>query len=143
MSQAILQAQQNLALQAISRYDPQAQQVNIYAIVPEFGGGVMMLAEFTNKSSNGQRHEYFVHVKDGTAWVYSDYAMAMRVGSKQADVIAKIVSADFVTAIVTVMLVGSFIFLALDEARAQTEATKMLATALTTVLGFWFGRQTK
>jgi hypothetical protein len=139
----LIEKHRSSAEEAIIRYDPLARDLNIYAVVPEFGGGVMMLAE-GNHASGGGKNEYFVHLKDGQEWVYTDYAMAMRAGSKQADVLTKVVSPEFVTAVLTIILVLGYLWYAFHRPAGTNEAAeKVLTAALTTVIGFWFGRQVR
>lgn len=135
-----------IALDAIRRYDPKAEDINFYDEVRDFGGGTMMLAEVyyppQKPGDEKGRSEYFVMVRNGRGAVFHDYAMALREGSRPAEFISKVASPDVVTAILTFVLVFAFIAAAFNTI-PRGEETKALGTALTTVLGFWFGRQSR
>lgn len=86
------------------------------------------------------RSEYCILVRNGGGFVYPDLSMAFREGSRPAEFITKMSSPDVATAILTMFLVSPFIYLAFTG-KTATDETKALGAALTTVLGFWFGRR--
>ncbi|KAA3512735.1 hypothetical protein G6L63_10075 [Agrobacterium vitis] len=141
-----LTAAGKIAMEYLKKYDPKVEDVNFFDEIHDFGGGTMVLAEvkYPAVGASKEKHasEYFILVRNGRGFVFQDYAMALREGSKPAEIISKIASPDVVTALLTFFLVGAFVFLTFTETE-QTDQTKALSAALTTVLGFWFGRQTK
>lgn len=144
-----------MAIEAIQRFDPRAVKINTYDEIRDYGGGTLVLAEFYNRPDPGKSkgdgpYEYQVLVKDGRGAVYQDWSQTLRQGSRGAEIISKMSSPDVVTAVLTFVLVAAYIALVgilplhADASQASAiskDASQALGGALTTVLGFWFGRQ--
>lgn len=138
------------AIAAIRRYDPKVTTIDTYDEIPDFGGGSLVLAEVYYPPKAGATDptgpsEYQVLVRRDRSIVFNDWQHALRAGSRQAEVISTLASPDVVTAALTFVLVISYIVLVTvtTEQDPNAEAIRALGAALTTVLGFWFGRQSR
>ncbi|OWV70420.1 hypothetical protein ATY77_16775 [Rhizobium sp. R634] len=110
----------------------------------------MVLTEVYYRPRDGETDlvgpsEYQVLVRKERSIVFNDWQHALRAGSGQGEVISTLASPDVVTAALTFVLVISYIILVTitTDADPNAEALKALGPALTTVLGFWFGRQSR
>lgn len=137
-----------LAMKAIKRYDPRVVHMDTYDEISEFGGGTLVLAEVYYPAKEGETklegpHEYMVVIRNGRGFVYNDWSIVLREGAKKTEFISRLAAPDFVTAALTFTLVIAYIILVSGLVTPVDHAVQALGAALTTVLGFWFGRQTK
>ncbi|MES0090714.1 hypothetical protein [Mesorhizobium sp. M0030] len=140
-------ASEKIAIEALNRHDKNIDHIEPYDEIENFGNSTLVLAEVFWPPAVGKKdfdgpYEYQVVVRNGRGSVYSDFSQTVREGSKQAEIISRLASPDVVTAILTFILVLAYICL-VGLKLATPEASQALGTALSTVLGFWFGRQTK
>ncbi|WP_181171706.1 hypothetical protein, partial [Mesorhizobium sp. B2-6-7] len=108
-----------------------------------FGGGTLVLVDtFRHPENEVGRvaHDYQVLVKNGKGIVYNDYTQALRLGSERADFLSRLVSPDTVLALLTLVLVAAFLAF---WGVFKEKTPEVLGVALTTVIGFWFGRQSR
>lgn len=138
---------EKIAIDALNRHDKNIQRIEPYDEIENFGNATLILAEVYWPAPPGKKdldgpYEYQVVIRNGRGSVYSDFSQTVREGSKQAEIISRLASPDVVTAILTFILVFAYIYL-VGFKLASPEAAQALGTALSTVLGFWFGRQTK
>ncbi|NKK81729.1 hypothetical protein [Rhizobium leguminosarum] len=128
-----------VALKALKKYDFNASSYNLYDTIDNFGGGTLVLAEVFSGTGAQQSgpYEYQILVKNGRGVVYSDFSQTVRQGTERTSLFARLVYADTVIAGLTFVLTFAFLIFS-----AIGNAPEALGVALTTVIGFWFGRNT-
>jgi len=137
------------AYRALRRFDANIKsedQIRFYDIIEHYGQGTLVLAEFrdTNDPQDPFTHEFQVLVVNGRSYVFNDWHAAIREGGRRASLISQLTAAEAFTAILTILLLGAFVAFAWQHIETQrTTAAQILGAAVTTIIGFWFGRQTR
>lgn len=140
---------ERIAFDALRRFDANIKtddQVRFYDVIENYGGGTLALAEFTdtNDPEDNHTHEFQVLVQGQKAYVFNDWHAAAREGGRRPNFISQLSSTDTFTAVLTMVLVFSFLLFTWDHIENEkASAGKILGAALTTMIGFWFGRQTR
>lgn len=135
-----LSTEEQLALKALRRYDFNFTGYNLYDTIPNYGRGVLVLAEvFRPNGDITETVEYQVYVEDGHAMVFTDVSQTLRYGRRNADWVSRLTTPDTVIAILTAVLLVGY----LTHSFAMDEVPEILSTAMTTIIGFWFGRHFK
>jgi len=122
-------------------------QVHFYEIIDDYGGGTLLLAEFTDTldPDDNNLYHFQVIVRGSKADVHTGWTTAYREGQQQRrSLVEQLTSVDVFTPILTLVLVFSFLYFAWDHlTAAELAAEKTLGGAITTVIGYWFGRQSR
>ena len=135
---AEISTDERIALRELRRYNPDFQDYNLYDVIPSYGGGTLICAEiFQNDDGKRERHEWQVLVRDGKAKVYTDCNETLRQGSEIGDWVTKATAPSTVLAVLTLIIVCAFIAFSLKNPPGAPDS---LGVALSTVLGYWFGR---
>lgn len=140
---------EQVAFDGLRRFDANIKtedQVRFYDIIENYGGGSLALAEFvdTNDPNDGHTHEFQVLVHGKKAYVFNDWHAAVREGGRRPSIIAQLSAIETFTAILTMALLISYLVYAWDHFETErTSAAKILGAAVTIMIGYWFGRQTR
>lgn len=132
---------------ALMRYDRNIKEIAFYDEIVDYGGNsTLVLAEVywpIAGKPNGRDgpYEYQVVIRRGRAQVFDNFSQTFREGAEQGR-LEMLTSNNFVTAVLTFVMVIAYIAIA-GFTKVPTEFSQVLASSLTLVLGFWFGRQSK
>ena len=127
---------EQLALDALIKYDPDAKNPRVYNVIPRFLGGTLCLVEHGDENEDGDREEWCVLVKHGRATVYYDYEQVLLGVVESRSFISEIFSTNVILAVLSALVVVAVIAMY----AMHNTVEEPLRGALTAVLGFWFGR---
>jgi hypothetical protein len=129
--------EEQIARDALMRFNQEATNINIWNIIPDFLDGTMCLVEF---DSGGNRQMWSVFVKNGRGQVYMDWEEVFRVvaGHQRVPRFSEwLTSREAVIAIISFFIViASFVSLFMPN----KDIGEWAKAPLGVVLGFWFGR---
>jgi hypothetical protein len=128
--------EEQLALDALIKYNPDAKNPRVFNVIPHFLGGTLVLVEHGEADEEGNREEWCVLVKHGRATVYYDYEQVLLGVVESRSLISELFSSNVVLAAITALIVGAVIAIYLIRGTVE----EPLRGALTVVLGFWFGK---
>lgn len=138
--------EEGVAFKALQRYFPSAPKIEIYDDIPEYGDGTLFLAIASpGTDADGKiqgPYEYQVLVRNGKGVVYTDFSQTLRQGAREPHWLSRYVAPDAVLAAISFVVVGAGVA-AWYRFGARPENTTVITAisgAMTTVLGYWFGR---
>jgi hypothetical protein len=129
------------AIEALKKFNPEAKNVNVFDVVPNFLGRTLVLLEF-NYLEEGERkydeaEEWAVLIDGENTSVHENTnELFRRVPDYRPSWFQQITSAQFILFLITATIVGAsmiafFLYGKVDQP---------LSAALSSVLGFWLGR---
>jgi hypothetical protein len=132
-------SEEQIVLDALVAYNNEAKTPRVYNHINKYAGGTLYLVEFTNPSG-GQ--DYWAVLRRGEeTQVFYDYEMALREAVMWGRIThtSGINIGSIVTSIISLAIVFTFLYYARggDGVGAPPPA---LSYALSSVLGFWFGK---
>jgi hypothetical protein len=126
-----------IALREFARYNPAAERPNVWRKIRNYAGGTLCLVEFYYAGNEGRRQEWSVLVRgQDDANVFPDYEQALREASTWRSWLSNVSSPDVVVALLSFIIVISCIGIFLWQLKLDDP----LRSALTLVVGFWFGK---
>jgi hypothetical protein len=133
---AHLKHEEQVALDALVKYNPVAKNPHIFNVIPNFLGGTLYLFELGEETADGREEEWCVIVKNGHPKVYYDYEQVLRGVVESRSLISEIFSPNVILAVISaIILLGSIAIYAM-----KGTVEEPFRGALTAVLGFWFGK---
>lgn len=134
------------ALQDHDKHITSDDQVHFYEIIEDYGGGTLLLAEFkdTNDPEDENLYHFQVIVRGSKGRVHTGWSGAYREGQRyRRNLVEQLTNADVFVPLLTLVLLVSFLFFAWDKKSDPAfDAAETLSAAITSVIAFWFGRQT-
>lgn len=130
--------EEEAALKALLKYNPEAVDPRVFNTIPNFLGGTLYLLEHGKVDEDGDREEeWLVLIRPGRPpAVYYDYEQLLQSVPEYRSRISQIVSPDSVLALISVVILVAVI--TIYAVRGTVE--EPFRGALTAVLGFWFGK---
>ncbi len=130
-------SEDEIAIKALYAYNKQASDPRIYNRIKDYAGGTLYLVEFVTPPS--QEQEYWsVLIRDGETQVFYDHEMALREAVMWTRRVTSINFSTIVISVISIIIVGAVVYFLWRD--GKTESIKPLDYALTSVLGFWFGK---
>ena len=128
-----LTREEDIAVKALQKYNPEANDINVWSSIPGVLGGVVVLIEFNDPDKN----EWCVLVKGSRGVVYQEWEDILKqIPDYKPTFMSQISSPQFVIAVLT------FAILAAGVAAyfITGDVKEPLRAGLASVIGFWLGR---
>lgn len=129
-------SEDQIAIKALQAYNGEAQGPNVYNRLKGYAGGTLYLIEFSY--SDGSNEHWSVLVRGDETQVFYDHEMALRESVMWARSTTFLTLGGLVTAVISVAIVVVFLWFAVKG--DNSKEPQSLAYALSSVLGFWFGK---
>jgi hypothetical protein len=140
---------ERIAKKAVMQFDSNIgpiSDLNAYKSIPGYGGGTLVLIEFTDPGdpTGNTVHEFQVVVRGAVGEVFTDFHTVYSEAVKnQKNMLLQLTGPDVFAPFLTLVLVVSFLVFAWDHQElGEMTVAKTLSAAITSVIAFWFGRQT-
>lgn len=126
------------ALEEVKRMNPNAENIHVVNMHPDFLGGTLYVVGFDHDGGNW--HNY-VHADDSGFHLTKNEALLISMTSKKHKQGSLLDSIGGVAGIIRLAITGAIIYLLTQNPRY--EIPQVLSAAPTAILGFYFGSQIK
>ncbi len=128
-----LNPEEDIAVKALQKYNPEATNINVWSSIPNVLGGTVVLIEFQDPDDN----EWCVLVRGSRGIVYQEWEDILKqIPDYKPSLLSQISDPQFVVALLTFS-----ILLAAVAAYFWTgDVKEPMRAGLASVVGFWLGR---
>jgi len=128
-------SEDEVALRALRAYNSKASDPRIYNRIKNYAGGTLYLVEFTTPPSDDQEY-WSVLLRNDEAQVFYDHEMALREAVTWNRRVTSVSFGTIVISVISIIIVGAVVYFVWRDG----ESPQPFDYALTSVLGFWFGK---